>query len=114
MKEQLESLFEKWLDPKTRDEGLLRTLYSKIKGVELDKCPRCKSKAIQELRKYYELTYNKPQPDLSSRKYILKPGNHQFVPGETALHNNENTNDSVLKWYLKNYPHIQSLFIKTS
>lgn len=112
MKEQLELLFENWLNPKTRDEDILSALYSKVKGVSIDKCPKCKAKAIQELRKYYELTFNTPLPEYTGRKYVLMPGDHQFVSGETVLHNNENTSDSALELYLKAFPYIKSLFIK--
>ncbi len=111
MKEQLQELFASWVNIETRDIALLNELYSKVKGVTLDRCPRCRTKAINELRKYYELTFvNKPQPP--AREYLLKPGNHQFAPGEKGIHNNENTSDAVLKWYLQHYPHIKPLFIK--
>ncbi len=45
------------------------------------------------------------------KKYILKPGKHQFVPGDHAWHDNENLTDAEAKWYLEQYPHIRSLFI---
>ncbi|GAB3911896.1 hypothetical protein [Mucilaginibacter boryungensis] len=44
------------------------------------------------------------------KKYILKPGKHQFVPGEHARHNNDNLTDAEAKWYLERYPHIRSMF----
>lgn len=44
------------------------------------------------------------------RKYILKPGRHQFAPGSPAVHTNENTSDEEAEWYLEKYPHIGSLF----
>ncbi|MDB5148029.1 MAG: hypothetical protein JWQ57_2049 [Mucilaginibacter sp.] len=112
MKEQLEILLTNWLDPKTRDAVLLNKIYSEIKGITLDKCPKCKAKAITELRKYYELHFNIPEAEANSRKYILKPGNHQFISGEASIHNNENTTDKSLEMYLKAYPYIKSLFIK--
>lgn len=112
MKEQLELLLDNWLNPKTRDAALLDQLYAEIKGIQLDKCPRCKAKAITELRKYYELHYNIQPQEPSPRKYILKPGNHQFAPGEKSFHNNENTTDQALEIYIKAYPYIKTLFIK--
>jgi len=46
------------------------------------------------------------------KKFILKPGNHQFVPGSHATHNNLNLTDDDAAWYLKAYPHIANLFEK--
>lgn len=45
-----------------------------------------------------------------TKKYILKPGKHQFAPGSAAIHSNDNLNDEEAKWYLERYPHIASLF----
>lgn len=47
---------------------------------------------------------------MDQKKYILKPGKHQFAPGEHARHDNENLTDAEAKWYLVAYPHIKSLF----
>lgn len=44
------------------------------------------------------------------KKYKLKPGNHQFAPGEHGWHNNDNLSDAEAAWYLQKYPHIRSLF----
>lgn len=46
-----------------------------------------------------------------TKKYILKPGSHQFVPGSAATHNNDNLTDEEAAWYLQRYPHIASLFL---
>jgi hypothetical protein len=46
---------------------------------------------------------------MSNRKYILKPGTHQFVPGSQPVHHNENTSDEEIQWYLEKYPHIRDL-----
>jgi len=46
---------------------------------------------------------------MSNRKYILKPGVHQFAPGSHPVHHNENTTDEEIEWYLKLYPHIRHL-----
>lgn len=46
------------------------------------------------------------------KKYVLKPGRHQFAPGETAAHTNDNLTDEQAEWYLNRYPHIASLFVK--
>ncbi|MBB6108973.1 hypothetical protein [Mucilaginibacter lappiensis] len=48
--------------------------------------------------------------DLMTKKYILKPGKHQFAPGSAAVHSNHNTSDAEAEWYLEKYPHIVSLF----
>jgi hypothetical protein len=47
---------------------------------------------------------------MKQKKHILKPGRHQFAPGEHAAHDNENLTDEAAAWYLKKYPHIRSLF----
>jgi glyoxylate utilization-related uncharacterized protein len=44
------------------------------------------------------------------KKYILKPGKHQFVPGSPAVHTNDNLTDEEAEWYLQRYPHITGLF----
>jgi hypothetical protein len=44
------------------------------------------------------------------KKYILKPGRHQFVPGSHAVHHNNNLTDEEAEWYLAKYPHIVSKF----
>ena len=48
--------------------------------------------------------------DQMTRKYILKPGKHQFVPGSAATHDNDNLSDKEAAWYIKRYPHIRSQF----
>jgi hypothetical protein len=45
-----------------------------------------------------------------SKKYILKPGKHQFAPGSPAIHHNDNLSDEEAGWYLEKYPHIAQLF----
>jgi len=47
------------------------------------------------------------------KKYILKPGNHQFAPGSAAIHNNDNLTDEEAEWYLQKYPHIVGLFAQS-
>ncbi|WP_158989326.1 hypothetical protein [Mucilaginibacter sp. L196] len=44
------------------------------------------------------------------KKYILKPGKHQFAPGSAAIHHNDNLSDTEAEWYLEKYPHIVMLF----
>lgn len=46
----------------------------------------------------------------AKRKYVLKPGNHQFSPKGRAGFNNSNTTDEELAWYLEHFPHITPLF----
>jgi hypothetical protein len=48
-----------------------------------------------------------------TKKYILKPGKHQFAPGSPATHDNYNLNDEEAAWYIEKYPHIKTLFIST-
>jgi len=45
-----------------------------------------------------------------TKKYILKPGRHQFAPGSHAVHENDNLSDEEAEWYLERYPHITQLF----
>lgn len=45
-----------------------------------------------------------------TKKYILKPGKHQFAPGSHATHHNDNLTDAEAQWYLERYPHIANLF----
>ena len=47
------------------------------------------------------------------KKYILKPGKHQFAPGSHATHHNDNLTDAEAQWYLERYPHIADLFETT-
>jgi len=47
---------------------------------------------------------------MNSKKFILKPGNHQFIPGSHAIHNNNNLDDEEADRYLRAYPHIANLF----
>jgi len=49
---------------------------------------------------------------MNSKKYILKPGKHQFAPGSHPVHDNDNLTDAEAEWYLKAYPHIASLFVE--
>jgi hypothetical protein len=46
------------------------------------------------------------------KKYILKPGKHQFAPGSHAVHSNDNLTDEEAAWYLERYPHIAGLFVE--
>lgn len=48
--------------------------------------------------------------DTMIKKYILKPGKHQFAPGSAAVHSNDNLNDEEARWYIEKYPHIVDLF----
>jgi len=45
-----------------------------------------------------------------SKKYQLKPGMHQFVPGSgPGLHHHDSLSDEETEWYLQHYPHISGL-----
>ena len=50
---------------------------------------------------------------MNPKKYTLKPGKHQFAPGSPAEHDNDNTSDEEIAWYLKAYPHIAALIDKS-
>lgn len=47
---------------------------------------------------------------ITMKKYILKPGKHQFAPGSPPVHSNDNLTDEEAEWYLRHYPHIAALF----
>ncbi|WP_345102320.1 hypothetical protein [Mucilaginibacter panaciglaebae] len=49
---------------------------------------------------------------MNKKKYILKPGKHQFAPGSAAVHDNDSLTDKEAAWYIKRYPHIKSLFVQ--
>jgi hypothetical protein len=48
-----------------------------------------------------------------AKKYILKPGKHQFAPSSPAVHENANLSDEEVEWYLQRYPHIVALFLES-
>ncbi|MES2268664.1 MAG: hypothetical protein V4520_18000 [Bacteroidota bacterium] len=48
---------------------------------------------------------------ITMKKYILKPGKHQFAPGSAAVHSNDTLTDEETEWYLQRYPHIAKLFV---
>jgi hypothetical protein len=48
---------------------------------------------------------------MNKKKYILKPGRHQFAPKSPPIHENANLTDEEAQWYLEKYPHIKELFI---
>lgn len=52
-------------------------------------------------------------PMTYKKKYILKPGKHQFAPGSSAIHHNDNISDAEAEWYIEKYPHIAQLFEST-
>ena len=47
-----------------------------------------------------------------NKKFILKPGRHQFAPRSPAIHTNDNVSDEEAEWYLEKYPHIAELFVE--
>jgi len=49
---------------------------------------------------------------MTNKKYILKPGKHQFAPKSPPVHDNDNLTDEEAEWYLKRYPHIAELFVE--
>jgi hypothetical protein len=48
-----------------------------------------------------------------TKKYILKPGKHQFAPRSAAIHENANLSDEDAEWYLQRYPHISAMFLES-
>lgn len=114
MKEQIEEFLQKW-EAGEKDKAELKRLFMEVTGKEIEKCPRCETKALTEIRKYYHLNFEATQQEVESnpdRKYLLKPGVHQLAPGEKAMHTNTNTTDEQLEWYLNAYPHTKENFIK--
>ena len=49
---------------------------------------------------------------MTKKKYILKPGMHQFAPKAPPVHNNDNLTDQEAEWYIEKYPHIAQLFVE--
>ena len=47
---------------------------------------------------------------MTKKKYILKPGKHQFAPKSPPIHDNNNLTDEEAEWYIEKYPHIRQLF----
>lgn len=113
MKDRIEKFLYTAASPDTRDNVELKAIYKEITGNE----PKCKSdtciiKMLTAVRKFYnKLLSTDKQNELPARKYILKDGNHAFAPGEGSVHNNDNTNDEGIAWYLKRYPHILKLLL---
>jgi hypothetical protein len=64
--------------------------------------------ALNHPNKTNDLMTNDPMT--TPKKYILKPGKHQFAPGSHATHHNDNLTDAEAQWYLQRYPHIATLF----
>lgn len=112
--EDLKTFLEDWIDPEKRDKEELKRLYSFYMGADLKDCPKCEAKAITDLRKYLhkaeqnEATLNDLYPN---KKYVLKPGKHQFVAGDHFI-SNDTLTDAQAKFYIENYPHTKSLFVK--
>lgn len=118
--QELEAFLEDWLDISKRDKVKLAEQYSAaFPGKAIDDCPKCAAKAITELRKYL-----RKQKELAggsgdiqslvadeTRKYVLIPGNHQFIAGD-KIHNNDNITDEIAEFYIRNYPHTKILFAK--
>lgn len=45
-----------------------------------------------------------------TKKYKIKPGMHQFVPGSgAAIHQHDGLTDEEIDWYLERYPHVAQL-----
>jgi len=100
------------LDPKKRDLTELKALYEIATGQPAGKCKSdtCISKMINEVRKYDHLHHIKNDA-AEPRKYQLKPGNHAFIGGGPAEHNNDNTSDADIERLLPIFPHIKHLLI---
>ena len=115
MKERIELVLNNYAALVRKDPDAiaeLKSVYSIVYQIELADCPKCLMRAFTELRKYHHLNFNQMESK-TDRKYILKPGNHSFVPGSPSIHNNDNTSDADAAFYLEAFPHIESLFEKT-
>lgn len=112
MKQAIEDFLVTAGDSKTLDKTELKRLYVEI-GNEKPKCDSdtCISKMLQAVRAYYHLNFEVKDKPETARKYVLKPGNHAFAPGGCADHNNDNTTDKQIAFYLKSYPHIEKLLV---
>lgn len=113
MYEEITEILELWVNSVNRTPGLIERVkkaYTKVTGEGTTHCVKCQSKWINGLQKWQHRQSN-VQITASQRQYILKPGNHAFIPGP-AQFNNENLTDEACKIYLRLYPHIRSLFIK--
>jgi len=49
---------------------------------------------------------------MTKKKYILKPGKHQFAPKSPPVHDNDSLTDEEAEWYMERYPHIAQLFVE--
>lgn len=108
MNERIDQFLATADSPETRDLNELKELYKLITDKE-PKCEsdQCISKMLNEVRKYRF----KSEVKTPERKYTLKPGNHTFAPGACADHNNDNTSDSEIEFYIKHYPHVKDLLM---
>lgn len=48
----------------------------------------------------------------TDKKYILKPGKHQFIPGSPTLYDNDTLSDEQAEWWLEKMPHLKQHFEK--
>jgi hypothetical protein len=110
--EELKQFLEDWLDPSKRDKAKLKELYSLYYSKDIEDCAKCEARAITDLRKtLHKLETEAGKDSNEEKKYVLKPGNHQFIQGD-KLFNNDNLTDENAAAYIKNYPHTKALFDK--
>lgn len=110
-KERIEQFLSTADSPETRDITELKSLYTEITGKEV-KCDSdtCIVKMLTEVRKFYDkLLRDEAKQAEPVRRHTLKDGNHSFAPGGPANHNNDNTSDKEIDFYLKHFPHIKHL-----
>lgn len=105
--DELNGFLQRWIDPSKRNKAELEQIFLKFTGKSLKDCIKCQAKAITELRKIEF----KSVILIHQKKYILKPGNHCFIQGDKP-YNNDNITDQLAEWYINNYPHTKSLFVK--
>lgn len=112
LKQRFEAFLETAASPETRDIKELKELFI-LAGHKVGKCESdtCINNMLNEVRKYYHVHFNALTTPEIKRRYILAPGNHQFAPGDAVLHNNDNTTDEDIDWYLIHYPHVKQLLI---
>lgn len=113
MYEEITEILDLWVIAVNRTPELIEKVkkyYRLVSGKDAGDCVKCQSKWINELQKWQHRQQTLIVP-YSERQYVLKPGDHAFIPGP-AQFNNENTDDAACRFYLRLYPHIRSLFIK--
>lgn len=122
MKERIERFLESLINS-TMNPIELKEIYQAMGNSPLGcESVTCTNKMINAVKKYHYINFEQkkdPEPAIQeveaviipARKYVLKEGNHAIAPGGPADHNNDNTSDADIEYYLRHYPHIRNLLI---